>query len=149
MGPRAKQAMLVAIYGYSSFRPTRRGTIAMSSIEPKEKIRVYLVEYHPVLREMMARELAKEPDIIVVGQATTSVEAEPNGGAEQLDALTPRERQVIQLLAVGNSTREAAARLNITPKTVERHRVRIYQKLACKSAVELTRIAVRTGMIEA
>jgi two-component system, NarL family, nitrate/nitrite response regulator NarL len=71
-----------------------------------------------------------------------------NGGGA-LDALTTRERQVLRLLAMGVSTREAAARLTISPKTVETHRVRIYTKLGCKSAVELTRIAVRTGMIEA
>jgi len=74
----------------------------------------------------------------------------PSGhGAGALDALTTRERQVLRLLAMGVSTREAAARLTISPKTVETHRVRIYTKLGCKSAVELTRIAVRTGMIEA
>lgn len=70
-------------------------------------------------------------------------------GAGGLDALTPRERQVLRLLAAGISTRETAARLTISPKTVETHRVRIYAKLGCKSAVELTRIAVRTGLIEA
>lgn len=70
-------------------------------------------------------------------------------GTGGLDALTPREKQVLRLLATGISTRETAARLTISPKTVETHRVRIYQKLGCKSAVELTRIAVRTGLIEA
>jgi DNA-binding NarL/FixJ family response regulator len=70
-------------------------------------------------------------------------------GTGGLDALTPRERQVLRLLATGISTRDTAQRLTISPKTVETHRVRIYQKLGCKSAVELTRIAVRTGLIEA
>ena len=70
-------------------------------------------------------------------------------GSGALDALTPRERQVLRLLAAGRSTREAAAQLTISPKTIETHRVRIYKKLGCKSAVELTRIAVRSGLIEA
>ena len=70
-------------------------------------------------------------------------------GSGGLEALTPRERQVLRLLAAGVSTRETAARRTISPKTVETHRVRIYAKLGCKSAVELTRIAVRTGLIEA
>ena len=70
-------------------------------------------------------------------------------GTGGLDTLTNRERQVLRLLATGRSTRETAAQLTISPKTVETHRVRIYQKLGCKSAVELTRIAVRTGLIEA
>ena len=66
-----------------------------------------------------------------------------------LEALTTRERQVLRLLAAGVSTRETAKQLTISPKTVETHRVRIYAKLGCKSAIELTRIAVRTGLIEA
>lgn len=70
-------------------------------------------------------------------------------GSSGLEALTPRERQVLRLLAAGTSTRETASQLTISPKTVETHRVRIYAKLGCKSAVELTRIAVRTGLIEA
>ncbi len=70
-------------------------------------------------------------------------------GSSGLESLTQRERQVLRLLAGGMSTRDTAARLTISPKTVETHRVRIYAKLGCKSAVELTRIAVRTGLIEA
>ncbi len=70
-------------------------------------------------------------------------------GSSGLELLTQRERQVLRLLAGGMSTRDTAARLTISPKTVETHRVRIYAKLGCKSAVELTRIAVRTGLIEA
>ena len=82
----------------------------------------------------------------VVRAMRKPVGAEGTGG---LEALTPRERQVLRLLAAGVSTRDTAARLTISPKTVETHRVRIYAKLGCKSAVELTRIAVRTGLIEA
>jgi DNA-binding NarL/FixJ family response regulator len=69
--------------------------------------------------------------------------------ADSLDTLTPRERQVFRLLAAGLSTRDAASRLDLSPKTVETHRMRIYEKLGCKRAAELTRIAVRMGLIEA
>lgn len=65
-----------------------------------------------------------------------------------LDSLSARERQVFRLLALGLSTREAAARLSLSPKTVETHRMRIYDKLGCGSAVDLTRLAVREGLIE-
>jgi DNA-binding NarL/FixJ family response regulator len=216
---------------------------------PGRKVRVYLIDDHPIVREGFGRALADAPDIVVVGQADTAAEAlkeaiftspdvilvdlnmpdrdgielisalkarmpdvkllvlsayedefrvaealragahgylvktskmeevlegirrsaaggaalspriagavvramrKPSGqGTGALDALTTRERQVLRLLAAGVSTREAAARLTISPKTVETHRVRIYTKLGCKSAVELTRIAVRTGIIEA
>jgi DNA-binding NarL/FixJ family response regulator len=214
------------------------------------KLRIYLIDDHPVVREGFARAVADEPDMEVVGQAGTAADAlretamckpdvvlvdlnipdrdgiellgalrtqlqqskllvlsgyddeyrvaealragaqgylvktskleevidgirriatggaplstsiagvvvkvlrtnKPSGeGSTGLDALTPRERQVLRLLAAGVSTRETAAQLTISPKTVETHRVRIYAKLGCKSAVELTRIAVRTGLID-
>jgi DNA-binding NarL/FixJ family response regulator len=85
----------------------------------------------------------------IAGAVVRAMRKPASEGAGGLDALTPRERQVLRLLAAGVSTRETAARLTISPKTVETHRVRIYAKLGCKSAVELTRIAVRTGLIEA
>ncbi|WP_437966886.1 response regulator transcription factor [Sorangium sp. So ce260] len=85
----------------------------------------------------------------IAGAVVRAMRKPASEGSGGLDALTPRERQVLRLLAAGVSTRETAARLTISPKTVETHRVRIYAKLGCKSAVELTRIAVRTGLIEA
>lgn len=69
--------------------------------------------------------------------------------AGTIEALTAREIQVLRLFATGLSTREVAASLGISPKTVETHRIRIYEKLGCKSVVDLTRIAVRTGLVEA
>ena len=81
----------------------------------------------------------------IAGAVVRAMRKPAGEGTGGLDALTPRERQVLRLLAAGVSTRETAARLTISPKTVETHRVRIYAKLGCKSAVELTRIAVRTG----
>lgn len=69
-------------------------------------------------------------------------------GTGTIDALTGREVQVLRLFATGLSTRDVAASLGISPKTVETHRIRIYDKLGCKSVVDLTRIAVRTGLVE-
>ena len=214
------------------------------------KLRVYLIDDHPVVREGFARTIGDEPDLEVVGAAATAAEAllgaddarpdvvlvdlnlpdrdgpeliaallevlpsqvrlvvvsaydddyrvaealragahgyllksstvdelldgirtAANGGTPlsprladavlramrkpgkhssgTIEALTAREIQVLRLFATGQSTREVAASLGISPKTVETHRIRIYEKLGCKSVVELTRIAVRTGLIEA
>jgi DNA-binding NarL/FixJ family response regulator len=66
-----------------------------------------------------------------------------------LDALTPRELQVLRLFASGRSTREVAQALGISPKTVETHRIRIYDKLGVKGVVDLTRLAVRAGLVRA
>ncbi len=69
--------------------------------------------------------------------------------AGTIESLTARELQVLRLFATGLSTREVAQSLGISPKTVETHRIRMYEKLDCKSVVDLTRIAVRTGLVEA
>ena len=85
----------------------------------------------------------------IAGAVVRAMRKPSGAGALGMDALTTRERQVMRMLASGVSTRETAARLTLSPKTVETHRVRIYIKLGCKSAVELTRAAVRAGIIEA
>ena len=85
----------------------------------------------------------------IAGAVVKAMRKPTGAGTSGVDALTARERQVLRLLAAGASTREAGSQLTISPKTVETHRVRIYTKLGCKNAVELTRLAVRTGLIVA
>jgi DNA-binding NarL/FixJ family response regulator len=65
------------------------------------------------------------------------------------DQLTSREREIIQLLAEGNSTKEVAVALSISPKTAETHRSNIMRKLDIHSTSELVRYAVRNQIIEA
>lgn len=60
--------------------------------------------------------------------------------------LTPREREVLQLLAEGKSTKEMAARLKVSVKTVETHRKQIMDKLDIHSVAELTKYAIREGL---
>lgn len=67
----------------------------------------------------------------------------------QAGDLTPREREVLQLLAEGNSTKQIAVRLNISPKTVETHRQRTMEKLDIHSVAELTKYAIREGLTSA
>ena len=62
--------------------------------------------------------------------------------------LTPREDEVLKLIAEGNSSKEIAAALTISLKTVERHRANILQKLGMRDRTELTRYAIRAGLIE-
>ena len=64
------------------------------------------------------------------------------------DALTPREQEVMILVAEGLSTNEISERLNISPKTVENHRSRIMQKLDLHSTIELARYATKLGLID-
>ena len=62
--------------------------------------------------------------------------------------LTPREEQIVKLVAEGFSSREIAGDLVISVKTVDRHRANILQKLGLRDRLELTRYAIRTGLIE-
>jgi DNA-binding NarL/FixJ family response regulator len=64
------------------------------------------------------------------------------------DPLTPREREVIKLIAESYSTRQIAEALVISEKTVERHRANILEKLGMHDRVQLTRYAIRRGLIE-
>jgi two-component system response regulator DctR len=65
--------------------------------------------------------------------------AEKGGGAERLALLSEREREVLELVLAGKSSRQIAAELFISVKTVEFHRARIMQKLEVRSAAELFR----------
>ena len=62
--------------------------------------------------------------------------------------LTPREAEVVKLIAEGCSSREIASLLVISTKTVERHRENVLQKLDMRDRTQLTRYAIRTGLIE-
>ena len=62
--------------------------------------------------------------------------------------LTAREAEIVKLIAEGRSSKEIAALLVISIKTVERHRANILQKLEMRDRTELTRYAIRTGLVE-
>jgi DNA-binding NarL/FixJ family response regulator len=62
--------------------------------------------------------------------------------------LTDREDEVIKLIAEGRSTLEIASALTISPKTVERHRANILAKLGMRDRTQLTRYAIRAGLVE-
>jgi DNA-binding NarL/FixJ family response regulator len=64
------------------------------------------------------------------------------------DLLTPRESEIVKLVAEGHSSREIAEALVISVKTVERHRANILEKLGMRDRVELTRYAIRRGLVE-
>lgn len=73
----------------------------------------------------------------------------PVGGSTPVGRLTPREREILQLIAEGNTSKEVAARLGITVKTVEAHRANIMNKLDLHSASQLVRYAVRNNIVQA
>ena len=70
------------------------------------------------------------------------------GHASGLRGLTDREREIVQLLAEGHSTKEIAARLHVSLKTVATHREHVMRKLQVRSIAELTKYAIREGLTE-
>ncbi|MBA2505403.1 MAG: response regulator transcription factor [Thermoleophilaceae bacterium] len=64
------------------------------------------------------------------------------------DPLTPRERDVVKLIAEAYTNREIAAILKVSEKTVESHRGNVLSKLGMRDRVELVRYAIRTGLVE-
>ncbi|MBI2460276.1 MAG: response regulator transcription factor [Candidatus Rokubacteria bacterium] len=65
------------------------------------------------------------------------------------DTLTSREREVFQLVAEGHSNQETAARLSISPRTVETHRASVMRKLGLRTQSDLIRFALRRGLLPA
>jgi DNA-binding NarL/FixJ family response regulator len=66
----------------------------------------------------------------------------------QLDILTNRERGILQLIAEGRTNRSAAEFLSVSPKTVEKHRASLMQKLGLRNATDMTLAAMEMGLIE-
>lgn len=102
-------------------------------------------------------ELVRAVRAVAAGQAFLSpgicrvvidniLKAGPATAFEEPSVLSGREREVLQLLAEGNTTREIAASLKLSVKTIESHRSQIMRKLEIHSIAGLTKYAVRTGL---
>jgi len=108
------------------------------------------------------RELALASGLTIAGEVETIAEARAIGAADALllpargdnpsagvptEALTPRERQVLELLAEGLSNKGVASRLGISDQTVKFHVASIIGKLAAANRTEAVRIALRRGLL--
>ena len=71
-----------------------------------------------------------------------------DGEHEPQDPLTPRELEIVKLIAEAHTNEDIAALLSISRKTVERHRENILAKLGMRDRVQLTRYAIRRGLVE-
>ena len=72
----------------------------------------------------------------------------PTDEASPLSVLTPREREVFQLLAVDKANKEVAAVLGLSLGTIKKHRENLQRKLDCHSSAEIARLAIREGLLE-
>jgi DNA-binding NarL/FixJ family response regulator len=90
---------------------------------------------------------------VVSGYVHGKGRPEANGGDSNLgsmatDKLTLRQREVLQLIAEGNTTKEIAKKLSISVKTVETHRMQLMERLDIHDIAGLVRFALRSGLIE-
>jgi len=76
-------------------------------------------------------------------------DARPRDSESDGIRLTPRQREIVQLLAEGKSSKEVAVALDLSVKTAETHRANIMRKLDCHSVSEVVRYAIRNKIIEA
>ena len=72
-----------------------------------------------------------------------------NREQESAEQLTPRQREILQLIAEGHTTKEIATKLHVSEKTVQSHRMQLMQRLGVHDIAALVRYAVRTGLIQA
>ncbi len=107
-----------------------------------------------LLKDAAAAELAATLAAVARGELYLSpaisrqvVEGYLHGGATGLDLLTPRQREILQLIAEGHATRVIAARLHLSVKTVETHRAQLMQRLNIRDVAGLTRFALAKGLV--
>ena len=92
---------------------------------------------------------AKVAQIVLDGYLEKKPKKMDDGTEEPRSRLTPRQREIVQLLAEGKSSKEVAVALGLSVKTAETHRANIMRRLDCHSVSELVRYAVRNNIIEA
>lgn len=97
------------------------------------------------MRAVLDGHVHLSPSIADVVAQEFAVHAHPSRDSA-FDLLSAREREVLQLLAEGQGTKEIAARLSVSGKTIETHRRQLMEKLGLHSVAELTKYAVRQGL---
>ncbi len=98
-----------------------------------------------VLKEAAGRDLVSAIQMARAGECQLKVPE--HAGGQDADALTPREREVLQLVAEGNTNKEIADILFVSVKTVETHRMNLMSKLKMHDRTELVKYAIRTGLV--
>ena len=110
-----------------------------------------------VVKDAAFDELAQAIDTVLARQRYLSdgidpevvarFESEADNAVNDLSALTPRQRQILQLIAEGNSTREIAEHLSLSIKTIDSHRAQLMDRVGIHDVPGLVRFAIRTGLI--
>lgn len=103
-----------------------------------------VTELAAALKTVMAGHVYLSPDI---AQRLADYRERAAGSSRPLDRLTPRQREILQLIVEGHTVQDIALRLTISPKTVETHRARLMNRLGIYDMTGLVRYAIRLGLI--
>lgn len=110
----------------------------------------YVVKTHAAENLVQAIREASRGGVYLSPEVSRAVvQAYQNKTELSSEPLSPRERQVLQLIAEGKTTKEVAGVLNISPKTAETHRTRLMEKLDIHETAGLVRYAIRRGLVQA
>lgn len=110
----------------------------------------YVVKTHAAENLVQAIREASRGGVYLSPEVSRAVvQAYQNKTELSSEPLSPRERQVLQLIAEGKTTKEVAGVLNISVKTAETHRTRIMEKLDIHETAGLVRYAIRRGLVQA
>lgn len=110
------------------------------------------VELETALRKVMAGKTYLTPVIsgpVLEAYLGRSMGLETHPAGDSLDKLTQRQREVLQLIAEGCSTKDIAIRLHLSKKTVETHRAALMDRLGIHDVAGLVRFAIRKGLVSA
>ncbi len=154
------------LHGLEALRQVRAASpntkvlvLSMHNDEPYviEALRAGAMAY--ILKGSESTEIARAVAEVVAGRrylsaplserAIAALTSRTPDQADPLNALTPREREVLSLAAEGLSTTAMAEKLFISPRTAETHRTNLMQKLGLQSQTDLVRFAIRKGLIQA
>lgn len=83
----------------------------------------------------------------IAGEVFQSIRFEPDQAASPAARLTPRQREILQLLAEGGSAKEVAVTLGISPRTVEFHKYQMMESLHIENSAELVHFAIKHGLV--
>ena len=121
----------------------------------KAGVRGYIVKSDAMQDLLIAIETVRKHQPFFSSRATEVILGDYNRGGRIADAprairdrLTTREREIVQMLAMGESSKDVATHLNISVKTVDTHRANIMRKLDLHSVTELVRYAVRNQIVK-
>jgi DNA-binding NarL/FixJ family response regulator len=111
----------------------------------------YVVKNAPAEELMLAIRTVSQGKVYLSPQIAGSVvddirQSKPNCNSTGSVALSPREREVLQLMAEGKSTKQIASALDISKKTADNHRAHLMAKLKASSLAELIKYAIREGL---